>query len=64
MIAGVRPKERFEVLEVREGRPWRVLRQDCVTGEVWEEEWVKGHRPPSVVVHQYDPLSALGDGND
>ena len=46
---------RYQVLEVdAEGRPRRVLRQDVVTGELGEEEWVEGRgplTPPEANVH-------------
>jgi hypothetical protein len=39
---------RYEVLEVRDGRPWRVRCQDCTTGEMGEEEWAEGLGPPTL----------------
>jgi hypothetical protein len=58
-----RRTEVLEVLEVEEGRPSRVKRLDCMTGEVSVENWVGGYRPPSGAISTYDPFSAL-KGND
>jgi hypothetical protein len=63
-----RPR-RTEVMEVlavdAQGRPSRVARFECATGERSVLEYSNGYRQPSGAVHQYDPLAALkGDGND
>jgi hypothetical protein len=61
-VALDRPR-RVEVLEVKEvdaqGRPARVERFDCATGERSMLEYVGGYRPAGGVAHVYDPLSAL-----
>jgi hypothetical protein len=61
-----RRTEVMEVLEVdREGRPSRVARFECATGERSVLEYVEGYRQPSGVVSVYDPLAALkGNEND
>jgi hypothetical protein len=58
--------ERFEVISVdgRTGRPRRVLRQDVVTGEVWEEEWPEGYRPQGRVESVWNPLDALKESGE
>jgi hypothetical protein len=61
-----RPR-RTEMLEVvavdAQGRPSRVARVDCATGERSVLEYVEGNRQSNTVTHQYDPLAALkGDG--
>jgi hypothetical protein len=61
-----RPR-RTEMLEVvavdAEGRPSRVARVDCATGERSLLDYVDGYRQPNTVSHIYDPLAALkGDG--
>jgi hypothetical protein len=58
--------EVMEVLEVdREGRPARVARFDCATGERSVLNYVEGYRPAPGVISTYDPLAALkGNGND
>jgi hypothetical protein len=63
-----RPR-RTEMLEVvavdAQGRPSRVARVDCASGERSVLEYVEGYRQPNTVVSTYDPLAALkGDGND
>lgn len=63
-----RPR-RTEVLEVLEvdaqGRPSRVARFECATGERSVLEYVEGYRQPNIVASIYDPLDGLkGDGND
>jgi hypothetical protein len=63
-----RPR-RTEVLEVLEvdaaGRPSRVARFDCASGERTVLDYVAGYRPAGGAVHVYDPLAALkGNGND
>ena len=61
-----RRTEVMEVLEVdREGRPSRVARFECATGERSVLEYVGGYRQPNTVAHVYDPLAALkGNEND
>jgi sugar-specific transcriptional regulator TrmB len=58
--------EVMEVLEVdAQGRPSRVARFECATGERSVIEFVDGYRQPSGAVSVYDPLAALkGDRND
>jgi hypothetical protein len=63
-----RPR-RVEVLEVLEvdaqGRPSRVARFECATGERSVLEYVEGYRQPPGAVSVYDPMAALkGNGND
>jgi hypothetical protein len=61
-VAFDRPR-RVEVLEVLEvdacGRPSKVARFECATGERSVIEFEGGYRQPSVVAHVYDPLDAL-----
>jgi hypothetical protein len=61
-----RRTEVMEVLEVdREGRPSRVARFECATGERSMLDYVEGYRQPSGAVSVYDPLAALkGNEND
>jgi hypothetical protein len=61
-----RRTELLEVLEVDgQGRPSRVQRFDCASGETSELEFVGGYRQPSGAVSVYDPLAALkGNEND
>jgi hypothetical protein len=61
-----RRTEVMEVLEVdAQGRPSRVARFECATGERSVLEYVEGYRQPNVVLSVYDPLAALkGNGND
>jgi hypothetical protein len=61
-----RPRK-VEVLEVLSvdalGRPSKVARFECATGERSVLDYVDGYRQPGHVVHVYDPLAALkGDG--
>jgi hypothetical protein len=61
-----RPR-RTEMLEVvavdGQGRPSRVARVDCATGERSLLDYVDGYRQLPSVEHVYDPLAALkGDG--
>jgi isopentenyl diphosphate isomerase/L-lactate dehydrogenase-like FMN-dependent dehydrogenase len=62
-----RPR-RTEMLEVvavdGQGRPSRVARVDCATGERSLLDYVDGYRQPNTVNHIYDPLKALENGND
>jgi hypothetical protein len=63
-----RPR-RVEVMEVLEvdaaGRPSRVARFECATGDRSVLEYVDGYRQAPGVISQYDPLAALkGNGND
>jgi hypothetical protein len=63
-----RPR-RTEVMEVVEvdagGRPARVRRFDCASGETSVLEYVGGYRQPPGAVHVYDPFAALkGNEND
>jgi hypothetical protein len=57
-----RPR-RTEVMEVVEvdagGRPARVRRFDCASGETSVLEYVGGYRQPPGAVHVYDPFAAL-----
>jgi hypothetical protein len=61
-----RRTEVMEVVEVdREGRPSRVRRFDCASGETSVLEYVGGYRQPPGAVHVYDPFAALkGNEND
>jgi hypothetical protein len=61
-----RRTEVMEVLEVdAQGRPSRVARFECATGERSVLDYVAGYRPVGGVISQYDPLAALkGNGND
>jgi hypothetical protein len=61
-----RRTEMLEVLEVdREGRPARVARLDCATGERSVLEYVGGYRQPIGAVSVYDPFAELkGNEND
>jgi hypothetical protein len=55
-----RRTEVMEVVEVdREGRPARVRRFDCASGETSVLEFVGGYRQPPGAVHVYDPFAAL-----
>jgi hypothetical protein len=55
-----RRTEVMEVVEVdREGRPSRVRRFDCASGETSVLEYVGGYRQPPGAVHVYDPFAAL-----
>jgi hypothetical protein len=56
----------LEVVEVdREGRPAKVRRMDCATGEVSVLDFVEGYRQAPGAVSVYDPLAALkGNEND
>jgi hypothetical protein len=62
-----RPR-RTEVLEVVEvdaqGRPSRVTRFECATGERSVLEYSEGYRQPNVVTHVYDPLDALKENGE
>jgi hypothetical protein len=63
-----RPR-RTEIIEVMDeptvdGKLRRAWRTDCATGERTVVEFQGGYRQPNIVKHVYDPLSALGDGND
>jgi hypothetical protein len=67
-VALDRPR-RVEVLEVLEvdaaGRPSRVRRFDCASGETSVLEFAGGYRQPNTVTHVYDPMAALKEmGND
>jgi hypothetical protein len=57
-----RPR-RTEVMEVLEvdaaGRPSRVARFECATGERTVPDYVEGYRQAPGVTHVYDPLAAL-----
>jgi thioredoxin-like negative regulator of GroEL len=60
LVERARLREVIEVVEVDgQGRPRLVRRMDCTTGDVGVMEMVGGYRPPSGVVHEYDPLMAL-----
>lgn len=61
-----RKTEVLEVLEVDAfGRPSRVARFECATGERSVLEYSGGYRQPGGAVSVYDPLSALKEnGND
>jgi hypothetical protein len=55
-----RPTERLEILAVDDaGRPLRGMRQDLVTGERVEVEFVGGYRQPAGAIHVYEPLDGL-----
>jgi hypothetical protein len=55
-----RKTEVLEVVEVDgQGRPSRVARFECATGERSVLEYVEGYRQPSGVQSVYDPLAAL-----
>jgi hypothetical protein len=63
-----RPR-RVEVMEVLEvdaqGKPSRVARMDCATGERSVLEFAGGYRQPPGAAHVYDPYAALKEnGND
>lgn len=52
-----RRTEVLEVLEVdREGRPSRVARFECATGEKSVLDFVDGYRQPGGAVSNYDPI--------
>jgi hypothetical protein len=60
-----RRTEVMEVVEVdREGRPSRVRRFDCASGETSVLEYVDGYRQPNGVVSVYDPLAALRENGE
>jgi hypothetical protein len=61
-----RRTEVMEVLEVdAQGRPSRVARFECATGERSVLEYVGGYRQPPGAVSVYDPFAALkGNQND
>jgi hypothetical protein len=60
-----RRTEVMEVVEVdREGRPSRVRRMECATGEVTVLDYVEGYRQPSVVTHVHDPMAALKENGE
>jgi hypothetical protein len=61
-----RRTEVLEVLEVdREGRPSKVARFECATGERSVLEYREGYRQPGGAESVYDPLAALkGNMND
>jgi hypothetical protein len=52
-----RRTEVMEVVEVdREGRPAKVRRMECATGEVSVLDFVEGYRQPSGAISNYDPI--------
>jgi hypothetical protein len=62
-----RPR-RTEVMEVLEvdalGRPSRVARFECATGERSVLDYVEGYRPAGGAVSVYDPLAALKENGE
>jgi hypothetical protein len=62
-----RPR-RTEVMEVLEvdawGRPAKVRRFDCASGETSVLDYVDGYRQPSGAAHVYDPLAALKENEN
>jgi hypothetical protein len=60
-----RQTEMLEVLEVDgQGRPSRVARVDCATGERSLLDYAGGYRQPNIVSHIYDPLAALKENGE